>query len=293
MLGIRKLTHITQAVRDRDLSHSLYRDVFDARTFHSGPIDDDGDDDATLVAFHNLCLKLVSLSDLERQVGRHLATGEGFHAVGFQVEDLKAAEAVLHQEGIRIILRGPSRLLTDPEDTYGTMFELRESALPSDPRDTPDWHVEKWGHEHPLGIQDLWGISVLVNDPSSAEAFCRRVLGAHHLQTKITTEIARSLTFFTVAGAPMALVESAGEASELAKVTGRLKGGQGVHAICLISGKLQDVPGHFRSRGIGLLQSPNTRHIPHPRAMMGARYIFMERPHEDDPRYQRAPTGAG
>jgi len=70
-------------------------------------------------------------------------------------------------------------------------------------------------------------------------------------------------------------------------VTARLEGGQGVHGVSFLSSRVAEMPQYFRSKGIGLLASPDSRRVPHPRALMGARFIFLERPHPDDPRYRR------
>lgn len=278
MLGIQKLTHVTQVVENLDRAEALYRDVFGTREFHRGPLDHDTDT-ATFLVSQDLCLKLVTMNDFQKQISPSgIQCTEGFQAIGFRIRNLKIAEEFLRRENVRIILRSPSRVLTDPRDTHGTILELWTTNLPHELGDHPSSDSDRQRTPHPLAVQDIWAISLIVTDPNKVNAFWQRALGARPFRTRTTQEIARSITFIPVSGIPLAIVESAGEGSELASVTERFHGSQGIHAICLVSANLQDVPRHFRAHGIGLLKSPASRYLPHPRALMGARYIFMEPP---------------
>ncbi len=292
MLNIQKLTHVTQAVPDVAAAGELYQEVFGAWTIHEGPSNND-EDAACFVVFHDLCIKLVELELLDFQTGGLPTASPGFQGIGFQVQDLEAAEQHFHDHGLTSVHSTGSRFLLDPAQTYGTLFEFRRDPLPNDPRRAPGWSPEWWRNQHPLGIGGLWGITMMVADPPPAAEFYRRVFGAHDQMVKITGEIARSLTFFTLGEASLALIESAGEGSVLEKVSERLSGGQGMHSLSLLTTRLDGLPAYFRSKGIGLLPGPTVRHVPHPRALLGARYVFLERPDEGDPRYTGTRSGLG
>ena len=286
MLGAQKMTHLTHAVDNPAAAVAMYQDVFGGRVFYRGPLDPDDDPASVFLVLSSLCIKVESLTALRRRLGPLLlAPFEGYQAITLKVAGLDQAARHLESQGVRVPMRSPTRIYAHPEDTFGALFELRATEIPDDPRLAPGWSTDSRSLDHPIGFTEFWGVSLLVNNPLEAKRLYEEAFEAKHVAMREASEIARHMIHFTVGESPFAALEPASAESELAKVGERLAGGQGIHGATMVSTKMASLPRYFSSKGIGLLPSPRTRCQPHPRALMGARFVIVQDPPPGDPRW--------
>jgi catechol 2,3-dioxygenase-like lactoylglutathione lyase family enzyme len=112
--------------------------------------------------------------------------GPHIHNIAFYVENAPALAARLTEAGVRTTDGGaPGTVFAHPKDTPA-MLEFSEpvgefgTAL-SDPRSSPYWAALRddfWPRRHPLGLERLSHITVVVHDVAAARAFYVDVLDA-------------------------------------------------------------------------------------------------------------------
>ena len=112
--------------------------------------------------------------------------GPHVHNIAFYVQNAPALAARLEAAGVRTTDGGvPGTVFAHPKDTPG-MLEFSEpvgefgTAL-SDPRSSPYWAALRddfWTRRHPLGLERLSHITVVVRDADEARAFYVDVLDA-------------------------------------------------------------------------------------------------------------------
>jgi catechol 2,3-dioxygenase-like lactoylglutathione lyase family enzyme len=112
--------------------------------------------------------------------------GPHVHNIAFYVENAAALTARLTEAGVRTTDGGaPGTVFAHPKDTPA-MLEFSEpvgefgTAL-SDPRSSPYWAALRddfWPRRHPLGLERLSHITVVVRDVAAARAFYVDVLDA-------------------------------------------------------------------------------------------------------------------
>jgi len=107
--------------------------------------------------------------------------GPRVHNLAFYVDDTDALTARLEAAGVRTTTAGTgSTVFAHPKDTPG-MLEFSATTgrhLVADPRFSPSWDSfrrEYWPN-HPLGLERLSHVTILVHDADAATAFYRDVL---------------------------------------------------------------------------------------------------------------------
>jgi catechol 2,3-dioxygenase-like lactoylglutathione lyase family enzyme len=112
--------------------------------------------------------------------------GPHVHNIAFYVDNAPAVARRLEGAGVRITDGGsPGTVFAHPKDTPG-MLEFSESAGPApwhrtDPRFSPHWPAFRddfWPNQHPLGLERLSHVTVVVHDVASAAVFYTDVLDA-------------------------------------------------------------------------------------------------------------------
>ena len=69
-------------------------------------------------------------------------------------------------------------LFTHPKESFGALeFADASEFAAEDPRFGPDWKQSWWATEHPLGLEGLAYVSVVVDDVDAARTFYCDVLG--------------------------------------------------------------------------------------------------------------------
>ena len=281
MIEPEKLLYIVHAVQDRAAAEALYQRAFGARTFFRGYLEEHGRD-TTLLAIKEICIALVDLpGELagDAYVTRHRGR---FLAVGLKVGDLDQVAAEFSGSGVGASRRGESLLAADVADTAGLPIELTDHELPNDPRLASDWSPDYWRFEHPLRLEEWWSISTLVTDVDLGRWVLKEVIGAREMGMRSDGELTASSYLFEVGGANLTILEPR-TGNELAYVVERQ--GPGVHALMLDVADLAAAVRYMRSQGVAMVGTAGTRLVVHPTSFMGARFLLIERPNEDDPRY--------
>lgn len=114
--------------------------------------------------------------------------GPRIHNMAFYADDLGELEQRFIRAGIRVTDGGaPGTLFAHPKDTPG-MVEFHtpgpDAFLAMDPRFSDSWSAfsdDYWPHRHPLGLERLSHITVLVNDVAAACDFYASLLDATEL----------------------------------------------------------------------------------------------------------------
>jgi catechol 2,3-dioxygenase-like lactoylglutathione lyase family enzyme len=106
--------------------------------------------------------------------------GPRIHNLAFYVDDTEELARRLTAAGVRITAAGTeSTVFAHPKDTPG-MLEFSPGGLSSDPRFSSSWddfRREFWTR-HPLGLQRMSHVTILVHDAEAAAGFYIDVLGA-------------------------------------------------------------------------------------------------------------------
>ena len=291
MIHVQKLAHITHAVRDREAAKRRYQEALGAREFYDGYLDAQ-QREASLLLFHDLCIELIDTPPdaptPDPYVARH---GGRFHSMTLRVPNVDEAHETLLQHGVRVLERGPRRLVLDPSDTHGIPFELTDADLPGDPRLAPDWEPADWDTGPQLDPHSLWSISLLVKDVMAARRFFTEVLDGVEVGTRVSGVMAKMSIFFTLGSSRISVLEPLDEeTSELSRVIETQ--GVGLHSICLIAEDPDAVARHLRSQGIAVMGNAATRLVVHPHSFMGARFLIMRQPDPDDPTHAWRQRGA-
>jgi hypothetical protein len=279
MIDPAKLLYVVHAVEDRDAAEALYHRAFDARTFFRGDLEEHGRG-TTLLVIKDFSIALVDVPDeladdpyIKRHRGRFLA-------LGLKVGDLDEAMAELSAIGIGASRVGGSLLAVDVDDTAGLPIELTDRELPNDPRLAADWPSDYWRSEDPLQLEEWWSVSTLVSDVERGRWALGNVIGAREMELRIDGELTASSYLFDAGGANLTILEPK-EGNELAYVVERQ--GPGVHALMLDVVDLTAAVRYMRSLGIAMVGTSGTRLVVHPTSFMGARFLLVERPEEEDP----------
>jgi catechol 2,3-dioxygenase-like lactoylglutathione lyase family enzyme len=152
--------------------------------------------------------------------------GPHVHNIAFYVENAPALAARLEAAGVRTTDGGaPGTVFAHPKDTPA-MLEFSEpvgefgTAL-SDPRSSPYWAALRddfWARRHPLGLERLSHITVVVHDVAAARAFYVDVLDAVPLDDQPSTVADADASFVMVGeDTVLELVHSSDPSSLLAR----------------------------------------------------------------------------
>lgn len=171
-----------------ELTH-FYGDVFGGRVFMGvgePTYSPEEDRYATLSAISDFCVEVMAPKEpvnAQMPVGKFFTKfGAHLHSVGYAVDDLVGLATELISHGVRIAKPGggyleevnesTSYIFPNPRDTGGLLIELCAFEMHDDPRLLDSWsdEVQRWEHEHPLGIKRLAYQTLGVKDLDVATA---------------------------------------------------------------------------------------------------------------------------
>ena len=135
-LGIDRLAYVTVVVPDLERAVTVYCDGIGGTLVHSATSSLTGTTCAYVALGPETVLELACPTDAEGLAGRELATHGGMcHAMAFTVADLERAAAHLERQGVGVLDRDETTILTDPADCFGAPFRFTTGRIPGDPRD--------------------------------------------------------------------------------------------------------------------------------------------------------------
>jgi catechol 2,3-dioxygenase-like lactoylglutathione lyase family enzyme len=182
MFKIGKLFHLTHVVDDIDVVDRWYDEVFAVNRFYHG-YEDLAGRTASLLCIGDVVMEPMTPSreaNLRNPSVQkfHQRFGQHFHSIAWYVDDVQSISERLDQKGYRLFnivgkqVKPPHKaaaIWTHPRETPGQI----EFALPGDftpdPRFKPDWSSASWRDQHPLGIERLSHLTVIVGDLAKAK----------------------------------------------------------------------------------------------------------------------------
>jgi catechol 2,3-dioxygenase-like lactoylglutathione lyase family enzyme len=259
MFKIGKLFHLTQVVDDLERVDRWYDDVFSVERFYHG-YEELAGRDASLIAIGDVILEPMTPARVEPlknlSVKRfHDRFGQHLHSIAWYVDDLQAISARLDEAGFRLFnlvgrqVKPPHKaaaVWTHPRETPGQLeFAVYGGAL-ADPRMKPGWSNERW-RAHPLGIEGLSSIGIVVADTAKARRLYCGVLGGTLLREE--TVAGRKRSAFIAIGddsvvelaQPLAIDSVEGE--ELSR------NGEGIYSLILRTRSLDRARAFLRNKG--------------------------------------------
>lgn len=193
MFQIGQFFHVIHMVSDLDRADDWYDEVFGVQRFYKGHLAVEKRD-ASLVVISDTVIEPMSPSAEAgaelTPVGRfHQRFGQHLHSLAWYVTDLRALAERMRAQGIRVTGPGgvdlehgpfPGSIYTHPKDTHGLIEfvdQASSGAATGDPRRNPGFSPAYWRDEHPLGIEGVSHLAVVVQDLEPAVAFYTRTLG--------------------------------------------------------------------------------------------------------------------
>lgn len=191
MFTIGKVFHLTHVVDDIDVVDKWYDEVFAVNRFYHG-YEELAGRTASLICIGDVVMEPMTPSrepNLRNPSVQkfHQRFGQHFHSIAWYVDDVQSISERLDQNGYRLFnivgkqVKPPHKaaaIWTHPRETFGQI----EFALPGDftpdPRFKPDWSSAFWRDQHPLGIERLSHLTVIVGDLAKAKKIYCDVLNS-------------------------------------------------------------------------------------------------------------------
>ena len=126
-----RIEHVALAVDDIDAAIAHYRDVWGLDVSHREIVEDQGVDEA-MIPIGDSFLQLLGATGPDTTVGKFISKrGEGLHHIAYEVDDLEATLARLHEAGVPLIDEEPRRggrghmvAFVHPKGNHGLLVEL-------------------------------------------------------------------------------------------------------------------------------------------------------------------------
>jgi hypothetical protein len=270
----------------------------DERPFPTWPVEAR---DAALTTVADVCFEPMSPSMFipgwdKLPVGRfYNKFGRHWHSIAWYVDDIQALYHNLKERNVRFFFNGGASdtsrepipteaLFTHPKDSCGAL-ELLQGPRPdaiSDPRFKAGYDPGRWS-EHPLGLQRLAYVTVVVHDLEKGkgvyvDALNGKLLLVNDSPLTLTqnayvavgddtiVELAQPLENHTIAGRDLA------------------KNGDIMHAVAFQVADLDRAERHLTSNGVGILSRDETTLIADPETTFGAPFRFTTVVVPGDPR---------
>lgn len=288
-----------------------YEDVFNPIEFTKSMRSSDGrafptllleKRDASLIDIADVCIEPISPSMFldgweQSPLGRfYTRFGRHWHSIAWYTTDNIGLYRHLKANDIRFFFNGggsdsvreptpDEALFTHPKDSFGAL-ELMQGPRPKvlkDPRFLPDYDLKRWSVEHPLGIERLAYVTVVVKDLDKATNFY-----AGTLQGKVLLENESDLTLTRsryIAVGPSTIVELA-HPLEAGSLAGKdaTDNGDIIHAVAFQVADLDRAEKYLGSKGIKTLARDETTLLADPETTYGAAFRFTTTRFAGDPR---------
>ena len=261
MFKIGKLFHLTHVVDDIAVTDKWYDEIFAVNRFYHG-YEELAGRTASLIAIGDVVMEPMTPSrepNLRNPSVQkfHQRFGQHFHSIAWYVDDVQSISERLDQNGYRLFsivgkqIKPPhkaSAIWTHPRETPGQL----EFALPGDftpdPRFKSDWSSAYWRDEHPLGIERLSHLTVIVGDLAKAKKLYCGVLDSKLIHEEETPGRKKSAYVVVSEDSIVELAEP------LSKTTaeGRdlEKNGEGLFAMTFQSKDLGKAQEFLKSKGV-------------------------------------------
>jgi len=293
ILDLFHVIHITEDVAELD---AWYKDVFGGVPMmdnHYSPLEKR---DASIVCVGDTPIEPMAPTDVEGAdalpVGRFFKRfGPHLHSVAWYIEGLGDLYDALHERGVRMFADGgfpiterPSEgaIYTQPRDTH-TQLEFAPFVNPRDPRKQEGWSSRWWAEEHPLGIERLASVTIVVKDAESASSFYTEVLGGsvverrHSALTK-TDDVAIAVGESTILVLAQPTVEDSFARRDLDR------NGDIMHALTFRVGDLQAAEKYLGSKDVHMALGDDETIVMDPDDTYGALLAFTTRTIPGNPR---------
>jgi len=210
MFRIGKLFHLTHVVSDLAAADRWYDEVFSVCRFYRAYMKP-AVREASLLTIGDCVMEPVQLARVpgaeQSPIGKFYARfGQRFHSIAWYVESVEETFAALHKHNIRLydlvgnIVTAPQGKLavwSHPKDTHALLEFAVIEKFSIDARLQPNWSAAFWRDQHPLGIERVSHITVLVRDLREAKVLYQDVLGGKLLHEEEASGQKRS-AFFAV-----------------------------------------------------------------------------------------------
>jgi catechol 2,3-dioxygenase-like lactoylglutathione lyase family enzyme len=293
MFKIGKEFHLTHVVDDIDAVDKWYDEVFAVNRFYHG-YEDLAGRTASLICIGDVVMEPMTPSR-EKNLRNpsvqkfHQRFGQHFHSIAWYVDDVQSISERLDQNGYRLFniigkqVKPPHKaaaIWTHPRETPGQI----EFALPGDftpdPRFKPDWSSAFWRDQHPLGIEGLAYLTVIVGDLAKAKKLYCDVLNSkliHEEQSADKKSAYVVVSEDSIVELAQPLSNSTPEGRDLEK------NGEGLFAMTFQSKDLKRAGEFLRSKHLNPSEGKNSIVIGADQAF-GMTVGFTDRPVTGDPR---------
>jgi hypothetical protein len=258
--------------------------------------------DASLITMADVCFEPMSPSRFiegwdKLPVGRfYNKFGRHWHSIAWYVDDILELYHSLKERNVRFFFNGggndstrepaPSdALFTHPKDSCGAL-ELMQGPRPDvvkDPRFLPGYNPGHWVQDHPLGLQRLAYITVVVHDLDKGKGvYVDALNGQLLLENDSPLTMTRNAY---VAVGDDTIVELA-QPLEADTIAGRdlAKNGDIMHAVTFQVADLERAERHLASKGVRILGRDDTTLVADPGTTFGAPFRFTAATIPGDPR---------
>ena len=128
---MRKIEHIGIAVKDLEVSNSLFEKLFGAPAYKSEVVESEGVTTSFFLNGPNK-IELLAATNPESPIAKFIEKkGEGIHHIAFDVEDIVSEIARLQKEGFVVLNETPKKgadnklvAFLHPKSTNGVLIEL-------------------------------------------------------------------------------------------------------------------------------------------------------------------------
>lgn len=285
MYEIGTLAQVIHVVDDLDAADAFYRRFFDGECFYRGfsPFEKR---DASLIAFDDFVVEPMTPASEEGAgqfpVGRfHTRFGSHLHSIALNVKGVPELYEHLRSHGVRAVGPGgtdaadiaenptPS-IYTHPKDAH-CLLELVDfgpDGHPDSPRTRPGWDAARW-RRHPLGLEGVSHVTVVVRDVDEATGFFHDVLGCEVVHDDPSTPAGTASRFFRVGSETV--VELAqplrndGRAAEDLAANGEI-----VHGLTFRVADLDRAAAHVADQAVGVAERRDDTLVLDPADTFGA-----------------------
>ena len=296
MASIDNLFHVIHVVDDVEGVDEWYENIFGGRRIFWRQFSKHELRDASMMVFSDCVIEVMSPSNVEgaqdKPVGRfHGRFGQRLHSIAFFVtglpelfERLRARDIPLYGDGGGRIERPPERgaIYTHPRQTYGQLEFMERIGDARDPRFQPGWAPGYWRDEHPLGLERMSHLTVVVRDLDQAKEFYGGLLEGKLLHEG-SSRLAANSAFFQVS--PDTIVELARPSNGDSLAAQDLEAnGQMLHAVTFKVKDLDQAGRHLEGLGVKANPLGSEALEVGPDQAFGARLIFCRDTIPNDPR---------
>ncbi|MGH8014139.1 MAG: VOC family protein [Candidatus Binataceae bacterium] len=261
MFKIGKLFHLTHVVDDLDAMDKWYDDVFAVTRFYRG-YEKLAGRVASLIAIGDVVMEPMMparVSELRNQSVKkfHDRFGQHFHSIAWYVDDVGELSSRLDREGLRLFnlvgrqIKPPNEaaaIWTHPKETSGQLEFALVGNYTIDPRLQPAWSSRFWREEHPLAIERVSHIRVVVRDlPSAKRLYCDILTGRlinESEQSGRTRSAFVAIGDDTVVELAQPLSADSPEGREIER------NGEGIYALVFKTRVLKQADGFLKSKGL-------------------------------------------